>query len=228
MPAAFFSQERGTQEMADNLKTKKQLDLNKEYQREVRNLKARIRRAKKAGEDTSNLKVPPKPKRLTEGHINRLKGIRIPRKKNKKAGLKSNKNRAKSFSRTKKGKKPPKTKDLVLIEIERKIADWTPQPNWTSWMRQVKEVDKNKLDRILRGAINSQGRAVVAKRMEANADEINRITDEILYGSGGLSGEGRNSINHDFTKFAAILYGYDLSVEESAEMTDEEELEEDI
>lgn len=119
----------------------------------------------------------------------------------------------------------PSITDTVLKNVEDEIRRWQPPANRSEWFQKKKEADKNLLQRILEGAIQSEGREAVAARLEANAEEVNRIVQEVLYESGGGDADrsGRSKINFDLVRFSAILMGRPLTVDESKTLTDFEE-----
>lgn len=117
----------------------------------------------------------------------------------------------------------PTQTDVVLDTILDMIANWSPNSGWMDWWEEIKEADKNKLANILAGAITMDGRDEVAKRLEANAVEAIELANEILYDSDGQYGE---EVNKRFARFVEILRGRPLTIDESIEITDMQELEE--
>lgn len=119
--------------------------------------------------------------------------------------------------------KMPKFNRTVLEGIREELRRWTPQPNWTTTLSEVKTKDKNKLERILDGAISSEGERAVAERLQNNADEVNALVQEILYASGDTEGNfknGRTQVNFDLARFSAIIMGRPLTVDESIDLTE--------
>lgn len=114
----------------------------------------------------------------------------------------------------------------VLKMIEEYIDEWTPSAHWTDWFIKLKERDKNILHNMLIGAINSEGRDVVAKRLQDNAERVTEILQLILYGSGNAEVEGATEINFNMTEFSAIIMGRPLTREESIAIADASELNE--
>lgn len=118
---------------------------------------------------------------------------------------------------------PPKQIYATLENVREEIRRWTPQPNWTKSLADLKERDKSILENLLNGAIASQGEEAVARRLEENSVEINALLQEILYGSGSKEGnfkDGRTQVNFDLARFSAIIMGRSLTVEESMDLTD--------
>lgn len=118
----------------------------------------------------------------------------------------------------------PSQSDIILQTILDMISNWSPNWGWSDWLNEIKENDKNILERMLRGAINSEGKDVVAQRLEANATEAIELANEILYGSDGQYGQ---EVNRRFAQFEEILIGRPLTVDESIEITNIQELDED-
>lgn len=109
--------------------------------------------------------------------------------------------------------------DGVLLYIERMISEWEAPPGWSDYWSGVKEHDKNTLASMLQGAIKSEGRDAVAKRMQENAEEIIHLAEKICYGSGGKESSARNDINMAFAKFSEIITGGPITFAQNVEMT---------
>lgn len=124
----------------------------------------------------------------------------------------------------------PNSERDVLGEVNNELENFNPPGYWHSQGKKgditfadIKEREKGKLERILDGAIRSQGRDVVAKRLQDNADEITHLVQEILYASGSKEGnfkDGRTQVNEDIARFSAIIMGRSLTITESEEITD--------
>lgn len=118
---------------------------------------------------------------------------------------------------------PPRQSYATIENVREEIRRWTPQPNWSKSLADLKERDKGILENLLNGAIASQGEEAVARRLEENSVEINALLQEILYGSGSKEGNfknGRTQVNFDLARFSAIIMGRSLTVEESMDLTD--------
>lgn len=117
----------------------------------------------------------------------------------------------------------------TLYNVRYELENFSPKGFWTPSFAEIKENEKGKLERILEGAIRTQGEDVVARRLQENADEINHLIQEILYGSGDKEGnfkDGRTRVNEDLVRFSSIIMGRSLTVSESKDITEyEEELE---
>lgn len=120
--------------------------------------------------------------------------------------------------------KLPQIADNVLSNVEEAISSWSPSPNWADYYGDIKRRDKNLLERMLNAQIAKEGRRAVAERFEKHATEMKRLTNDILYGSGGK--DGRDT-QRDFAEFAQILYGRSITHEESIELAEAQEYSED-
>lgn len=117
----------------------------------------------------------------------------------------------------------PEFSDIVLANIKAELERWTPAPNWTPSLAEAKTHDKNVLESALNGAIEQYGEQAVAQRLQENAEEINTLVQEILYGSGSKEGNfknGRTQVNFDLARFSAIIMGRPLTVDESIDLTE--------
>lgn len=117
----------------------------------------------------------------------------------------------------------------TLVNVRDEIDNFSAKGFWNQSFSDIKESEKSKLERILDGAIRSQGEDTVARRLQENADEINRLVQEILYSSGSKEGnfkDGRTQVNTDLVRFSQIIMGRNLTVSESEDIAEyEEELE---
>lgn len=116
-----------------------------------------------------------------------------------------------------------KMEDGVLKYIEKMIAEWEGVPGWTPYWERVKQKDKNLLHSMLQGAINSEGRTEVARRLQENADRVIELASFICYGSGGKESSGRNDLNMAFAEFSSIIMGRPLTFGENTIMTEQAE-----
>lgn len=110
--------------------------------------------------------------------------------------------------------------DYVLKEVERLIADWSPSLHWNEYMAELKQNDKNLLQKVLEGAIENEGRDAVARRMQEHADEIEDLAEKILRSSGGKGQDGRNEISGAIMRFRNIIYGSIASKEEADKLNE--------
>lgn len=219
----------------------------KEYNKELKRIKAFIRRASKRGYTFDDSIIPPKPKKVTKASVKKLKKI-TPKTMYQKAeflnpqtgdtitgteGRKFERRLAahkaqltKAIKSTIKKQKPttelPKQGDIILHNVRATINAWSPGSTWSEYWKNVKENDKNKLVSMLDKTVESEGFNTVARRLQTNADDIERIVNSILYGS------DEEQTQFDLIHFATIILGRSLSVEESAELTDLQESQEDF
>lgn len=221
--------------------------------KELRRIRQFVNRAKKRGYVFPENIIPQKPKNPTKKTLARYisltpeklyqkakyirpsgevvsgkRGRELERIQTAKKAAQTRKARAKQGVGKSKGvtvpKNLPRATDVVLQNVLGELSRWTPLTSWTDFFKGVKEHDKNVLDRMVHGAISSEGKDVVAARLEAHAVEVNELLNEILYGSGGgdakEGGTGRSQINLDLVRFSAILMGRALTKQESIDLTD--------
>ena len=216
-----------------------------EYMRERRRIQSWLRRAAGRGFETQ-YKLPAIPKRITEASIRRLAKITPEYLYNKSIWVNSQtgeifegqqaKKAQRQFARQPKEKTPeikveipkpeelPHFSDIALSNLESEISGWQAKEYWTPGLTQVKERERNKAQRILQGAINKLGRDQVARNCEANAFELNDIIANILYGSGKIEGnfkDSRTQVNEDLVRFRNICYGEEsMTQQEAIELSD--------
>lgn len=110
--------------------------------------------------------------------------------------------------------------DSVLGNLRDLIANWTPSAQWTDWFSNVKENDKNVLERMLEGAIAEEGEAVVAQRCQDNATYVLELAQSILYESGGDEKDGRSRIQFDLAAFHSVITGKSMTAQQAMEYHD--------
>lgn len=103
----------------------------------------------------------------------------------------------------------------TLLQIEELINQWSPDYRWNDWYKNIRENNKNTLKSILDGAINSDGREVVARRLQNNAMAVIDLVETILYAS-----EDQEAIQFCLVQFATIVKGSSLTVDESIDITE--------
>lgn len=224
-------------------KKKKLTENQKAYNKELKRIRSFIKRATKRGFLFPTDIIPEKPARITKQAIQKVKKItskalyEVGQYFDKATqelisgteGRKLERSRAayKGIAQKQIEATPepeiPDFSDIVLQNVLEEIGKWVPLTYWTEWFSAQKENDKNILDRMIQGAIRSEGRSAVALRLEANAEEVNALLQEILYGSGGgdynSGSNGRNQINFDLVRFSTILKGEALTPQESIDLT---------
>ncbi len=112
----------------------------------------------------------------------------------------------------------PFASEVIINNFMSQIEQWTPKAIWSDVFQAIKEGDKNTLKNIINGAINDQGIDSVAVRIEENANELNDLFSEILYGSGSAEYEihsGRKQVQLDLQRIASIVRGRSLTPKES-------------
>ena len=222
-----------------------------DYRKERRRLQSLVRSMEKRGYILPIGVVPKIPKRITEGSIRRLKALTpnvlyeksawkdpvtgsiftgkqgryYERKRSSAKGARTRKSTSVGTGDWDQGEEEVvDRRDVVLSRIEEKIRNWEPDDNWGEWFRNVKQRDMRSLKNVLDAAIAADGRDAVAKRCEENAEEVNRVADAVLYGSGGGKkggyAAGRTEIAGDLARFAAIIQGKSLTPEDSESILD--------
>lgn len=216
------------------------------YEKELKRIKQFMYRAGKRGFLFPEDVLPSKPQKITKRSVERLKKIN-PESLYKKATyydpikggfIKGTERRkqerttaAQKAARTRKarakrGKQYATDYDqselvvqteTVLQRVEAMIAEWD-MSQFPSWMQKRKEHDKNVLQSMLNGAIESEGRDVVARRCEQHATEMIALTEQALYDSKSESSSAA------LNQISAIILGRALSFDESAYFTDWSEI----
>ena len=208
----------------------------KQAKAEIKRIKRFIREAEKRGYVFSDNVIPKMPKVATAATVRKYQAIR-PKGLYKKAayydqGKKISGSKRRAEERSEAAKKSAQTRRInrtvkVLKEVQKIIAEWTPNPAWSDDLAQMKEQDKNRLENMLNGAIATEGEYAVAKRLEEKYSEVIELVYAIIYGqSKDRASAGRSGVMQNLAKFAAILHGSPLSIRESMEYTEYGETEE--
>lgn len=208
----------------------------KQAKAEIKRIKRFIREAEKRGYVFSENVIPKMPKVATAATVRKYQAIN-PKGLYKKAayydqGKKISGSKRRAEERSEAAKKAAQTRKInrtvkVLKEVQRIIAEWTPNPAWSDDLASMKEQDKNKLENMLNAAIATEGEYAVAKRLEDKYAEVIELVYAIIYGqSKDRASAGRSGVMQNLAKFAAILHGKPLSVRESMEYTEYGETEE--
>lgn len=201
-----------------------------EWKKELKRLRQFLRRAEKRGYTFPDDVIPETPSRITKKQLSKIKGLNpqalyaqahyydsqtghlfsgtegrsLERKRAAQKGVET---RRKTYT-------PPHEEDLILRTIEQMIADWTPYPNWSDYFTQAKKQNRDSLRALLDSSIASHGRKEVARRLQAEAETVIALADEILYSS------DEDAVNLDLAYFATILKGSALTLEESIYFTE--------
>lgn len=132
------------------------------------------------------------------------------------------------------GINPATEEDKTLEHIEQMISQWQRKSEWVRTTKggkvrdfsDLKEKDKDRLSSALSGAIAKYGRANVARRAAQNAEIINILVDQILYGGSGdkKDSSAEQSTNtymqFEITTVLEILKGGRLDQQEAEYFTD--------
>lgn len=234
---------------------KKKTEAQREYTKQLSRIKKFVKRATARGYEFAKNIIPKTPKRITQASLNKLKKM-TPESLYKKATFKTFENgkpktvsgtEGRKIERSRASRKsaatrqakrdiatkqqraierqyyknePPRLTDMVLRNVEDMISSWEAPIN--QYARAIKEKDHSRLSRILNGQILQLGRDVVAQRLEANADRVLYIVNRVLYSS------DEPMIDNYLVEFANIIKGDSLTMEESAELTQQGEFFEDF
>lgn len=199
-----------------------------EYNKQVKRIQQFQRRAQKRG-FSIDIDIP-KPQRVTKQAIERLKNLTA-EELYKKAeyrdpitGLTMSGTEGRKLERqraaqkgleTKRKKKTPEIDFGILNNIMEIINRWSPNASWSKYWQAEKTRQRNILLRLLEGAIAQYGRKAVAKRLQNNAVEATQLVEFILYASED------EQINFAMARFARIIKGEALTLEESMEISNE-------
>ena len=119
---------------------------------------------------------------------------------------------------------PPRATSAVAAYIENLIVSWEPNSNWSDSFTEVKRKDKNALARIWHNALDTANEngttAQLFEHLEANAEEIKRLTWKIIYGNSGAAKD--EDYITDITAFAAIIQGAPLDIKSAINLEDTE------
>lgn len=219
----------------------KKLTPNKaEYKKELRRINRFIKASEARGYRFDKSVIPEMPARVTKKHLDKIKelkpgvlygsstyldtdtgkivtgteGRKIERSR---AAIKAAITRAqKARQSTGSEYKPPRASTVVLDNLLDMIERWESLPDWSSRFAEIKREDKDILHRILQGAIDKDGRDVVASRVEAQAEKVMELAENILYGG---SGNDKNyGINVKMIQIAEIIRNGPITPEEQEEI----------
>lgn len=219
------------------LRKQAQQELEAQVKKELRRIKRFVREAEKRGYVFSENAIPTLPKSgITAGTLRKLQK-KTSAALYKKAsyttpqGKRIRGTTRKAQERSEAAKKGHVTRRAyqVLKTIRQMLADWTPSPLWDARLTELKEEDKNLLERVLDGAISELGEKQVAYNLEKQAKRAIELVEEIIYGASGkqYAQGGREHAQALTVEFTAIVYDRPLTVKESKEYTEYGELDED-
>lgn len=217
--------------------------LKSEYERERRRIQSFIRRAKKRGFVFIDNPLPPRPKKITQGSINRLKKLNpeklykqsyyvepstgealkgydyAPKRVNQKTKAKAPKRTAakKSNAKIKAPSAdqiaPTIVEDAVLNELFRRIDEYIPPLNSSAAWRELRQENNNYIKAFLQSQINFRGRDEVAQTVQARAADLNAELDIILYQS-----SDQVAVENSIAEFCSIIADRSLSFGEAIEI----------
>ena len=212
------------------------------YNRELKRIRQFIRRAEKRGYSFGAYTLPEKPSRITRKSVEKLKKI-TPKILYEKAtyydvitdtrvsGTEAQRlirsrasKKAAQTRHAKKNKstftvpnKPPVETDEVLQYMEELLANWQPLSHWDASYERLKRNDKNILQNIVNGAVSQLGRNQVARNIQSQAGLVKDLAFKICYGSSDFKW---GDVQGDISAITAIIYGRNLTVEESKAVQD--------
>lgn len=211
-------------------KTKNQLA----WEKEVKRIQRFMREAGKRGFTWEETPIPARPKVITKKRLKEIreltptklyqkakytepgtghkytgtKGRELERRKAAKKGAETLKKKKEAAKK----RRPPTKGQVILWNIQQLLQEWVPVQTWSKQFAGWKERDHNILTNLIKGALERDGEEVIAKRLQDNAEEVNGIIMRVLYASGGeYVVIGRQGIQYDLNRFAAIIQGFELS-----------------
>ena len=197
------------------------------WKKEINRLKRFMRQAEKKGYNF-DFNLPEQPKRVTKKSIERLKEItpnvlysqatysgELLRHGEKsitanEARKRSRKKGAEKAKATRKSKQEniPWEEYEIIYRIEQKLNEWTIPFYWSAYWVELKTNHYNKVKEIWENAVETEGKKELAKRLKGKADIIERILDNVLYGS------DEEEVKFNITEFMEILLNRNLTDEE--------------
>lgn len=210
---------------------KKTKTLNQQlWEKEIKRINRFIKNAEKRG-FTFDVVIPEKPQRVSKKAIANLKkmnpsfmyqkatyvdntgnvmtGTQGRKLERKRAGQKAYQTRQLNLA-----KGIPTASQIIIENVRALLNSYAPPNHWSDYWKQKKGEDKNKAVQLLDNAVNREGADEIAKRLQARADDLERIINSIMYGS------NEEQVQFDLTEFATILLNRSLSMDESAELTE--------
>ena len=108
--------------------------------------------------------------------------------------------------------------DDIIDSLYDAIDKWTPSLLDTPEWKEIKRGRVQTAKTIIDSAINTYGRNQVAINARGHADELTTIFEKIAYGS-----DQPDEVAFELARFAAILYGRSLTMDESKEIVESAE-----
>ena len=220
------------------IKPKKPTSKNYDYEKERRRVQRLVKKAEKEGYIFDKSPVPKKPKRVRQQSIDNLAKIDFGWiTKKAKTTPKKDKNPPKKIPKSKKPKTNPikgkaippyepslpKESTVVLDNIREFLRQWTPLLHWGASFRELKRERKNALEILLESSVAKDGETVVARRLQNSSDDVASIVNQIIYDS-----EKNVEVNFLVNRFATIVTGRALTMEEARKLSELSEESEDF
>ena len=195
-----------------------------QYERERKRVSSAISRERKKGFNIPKQALPPRPKRITQGSVNRLKSITPAKIRKLAAPTKSRRKVSPYITKVdmvndvrKQEKQYPQFADVVLSNIE-ELIDRFPDPYfgadvWTTWQTAIHEHHHTIVKNFLQAQIAQQGRTRVAVRLEAAVGDVVEVVKSLLYAD-----SNDVQFQADMAQFTAIIKGSALTQEESEQL----------
>lgn len=114
----------------------------------------------------------------------------------------------------------------VLAEVRELIDTWEPMPFWSAAFANIKQNDLNIVRNMFEGKIREVGEEQLAANLQAKAEEIKQLVEEILYASGSKEHDintGRSNTNYNLNRLASIINGGPLTPEQARDIQDMQE-----
>ena len=207
--------------------------LEREYDKELQRINRFIKSAEKRGFRFGQYTTPKRPKTITKKSVERLRKTTSkslyakasyydPVTQTRMTGPEGVKAR-RAQSRTPKTRVTPRQPGVpieyqtVLDNIEEMLTGAHTPATWSKSYAELKRKDRNILSHILTGAINELGRDTVVRNCARQAALIKDLAFHICYGSSDFKWE---TIEGDIAAITAIIYGRNLSIDESKQVQD--------
>lgn len=115
----------------------------------------------------------------------------------------------------------PSEEEAILREVLYIIETWQPDPRWTAEFVEIKREDKNMLENVINGAINSAGWNQVCRNLKGQTSYFYMLCQQILYESGNKYKQaGREAVRIALNEIAQIIWGRALTVQEAQDIED--------
>lgn len=111
----------------------------------------------------------------------------------------------------------PRESEVILDNIRNLINQFIPRTNWSQYWIGKKTRDKDRLSMLLETTISTLGERQVALNIQGSSEDLEKITEYILYGS------DEEQIEFNIVKIGEIIRGGGLNSEELAELTELQE-----